>query len=56
MTEGDWVDVDEAVEDAAVMEGATDRGDPPGQRAPLDHDLDDDSAAEIVEDAHQAGD
>ena len=54
MTERHWVDADEALEDAARKEGAA--YDAAEQSAGVAGDLDDETAEQLVEEGHQAGD
>lgn len=54
MTERHWVDADEALEDAAQKEGAV--SDAAQDTTRLDRHLDDETAEELREDGHQAGD
>ena len=54
MTERHWVDADEALEDAARTEGAL--SDDAHDSTRLDRHLDDQTAEELREEGHQAGD
>ena len=55
MTEHQWVDADEALEEAAVREGSlTGRAVPVRRREP--EEMSDADVDEILEDAHSAGD
>ena len=53
MTERHWVDADEALEDAAQKEGAASDA---AHESCLDRHLDDETAEQLAEDGHQAGD
>jgi hypothetical protein len=55
VTEADWVDADEALEEAARAEGAAAEVSDVTAPGALDRQLDEHSADEMIEDAHQAG-